>query len=870
MESLSLRSSYSTTSFVARKGFGSQGQPVKVISNHFPLRAIPTGNVIHYNLIFDPEPKSKKMGKILWESLQKEVKTPLNMAFDGLKNAFAPVAFPRGEKGIEFTVPPNPNAPEKRRKPRKYTVTFKPVGNINMAELSQFVAGRVKLSGNILMAIQIMDVVFRHIPLLKHMAVARSFFSPERVIDQLRGGLDLWGGVFQSVRPGIQQLYLNVDVAFTTFVRPMLLLDFILEVTRKRKEELRHSLPPAMLQMIERAVKGLVVRAQHRRDIQPIFRIARLTRTPCDETMFRQVKPGADPSTGKDVSVANYFKSQYNVNLQFPKLPCIVTDARGPNAKPVSIPLEVCMINPGQRFRGKLTDEQTSMIIRSAALKPQERQRKIKELATALLDLESNPVLAAFGVKTDTNFATLDARVIQGPKLETAGKKTTVPQFGTWQFRGVRYVNGSRLTSVGVINFAGGRGRHGMGDGEVRSAMSNFFRVCEQNGIMFNPTKNTKTEFPVISGNPNDPNMESFLSHVYNQVGNTFKFTPELIIVVMPGRNTELYSEVKRIADCVIGVPTQMVLAEKIKGANDMYWGNLALKVNVKGFGNEKAFQTDPTNFVLADKPAYFQRPFMIVGADVTHPAPFSNEPSIAGIVASTDPHGARYISSTRIQSSRQEDIADLKGMMVGLLTRFKEKTKTLPERVIFYRDGVSEGQFEIVRDQEIKAMQEAFKEMNMTAKLTFVVVQKRHHTRFFSVRQDDTDRSGNLKAGLVVDRAVVHPTDFDFYLQSQAGLQGTCSPSHYQVLHDDYGFSPDELQSLTFHLTYLYARCTRSVKVVPPAYYAHLLVFRARYRLRAPPEGSTISGRSGGSASSANFDLDPIKPNMTNSMYYM
>jgi eukaryotic translation initiation factor 2C len=36
-----------------------------------------------------------------------------------------------------------------------------------------------------------------------------------------------------------------------------------------------------------------------------------------------------------------------------------------------------------------------------------------------------------------------------------------------------------------------------------------------------------------------------------------------------------------------------------------------------------------------------------------------------------------------------------------------------------------------------------------------------------------DADRSGNCKAGTVVDRDVAHPTEFDFYLQAHGGLLG-------------------------------------------------------------------------------------------------
>lgn len=50
---------------------------------------------------------------------------------------------------------------------------------------------------------------------------------------------------------------------------------------------------------------------------------------------------------------------------------------------------------------------------------------------------------------------------------------------------------------------------------------------------------------------------------------------------------------------------------------------------------------------------------------------------------------------------------------------------------------------------------------------------------RFFPTKQEDADRTGNLKPGTVVDEKVTHPFAFDFYLQAHAGLQGTARPTH-------------------------------------------------------------------------------------------
>ena len=53
--------------------------------------------------------------------------------------------------------------------------------------------------------------------------------------------------------------------------------------------------------------------------------------------------------------------------------------------------------------------------------------------------------------------------------------------------------------------------------------------------------------------------------------------------------------------------------------------------------------------------------------------------------------------------------------------------------------------------------------------------------------------------AGTVVDKGVVHPTEYDFYLNAHASIQGTSRPVHYHVLLDQNKLGPDQLHSLTY-----------------------------------------------------------------------
>mgnify|MGYP001584011324 CR=1 FL=1 len=103
-----------------------------------------------------------------------------------------------------------------------------------------------------------------------------------------------------------------------------------------------------------------------------------------------------------------------------------------------------------------------------------------------------------------------------------------------------------------------------------------------------------------------------------------------------------------------------------------------------------------------------------VFGADVTHPSPGSMAPSISSLVGSMDSKCTLYGTAIRVQScaslssalrpasrtdfsvftARIEIIAHLDEMMTQLIKQFEAKLKTRPQRLIVFRDGVSEGQF--------------------------------------------------------------------------------------------------------------------------------------------------------------------------------
>lgn len=63
-------------------------------------------------------------------------------------------------------------------------------------------------------------------------------------------------------------------------------------------------------------------------------------------------------------------------------------------------------------------------------------------------------------------------------------------------------------------------------------------------------------------------------------------------------------------------------------------------------------------------------------------------------VVGSMDAHPSRYCATVRVQQHRQDIIQDLANMVRELLIQFYKSTRFKPTRIIYYRDGISEGQF--------------------------------------------------------------------------------------------------------------------------------------------------------------------------------
>ena len=184
-----------------------------------------------------------------------------------------------------------------------------------------------------------------------------------------------------------------------------------------------------------------------------------------------------------------------------------------------------------------------------------------------------------------------------------------------------------------------------------------------------------------------DEANEAKIKFVLEQIA---KLNIILLLVILPGKGAITYNRVKFLADVRIGIHTVCALNEKVqkeveKGPGGMqYFANLTLKFNLKNGGANQLLPPDRLGF-LKDGDT------MIVGIDVTHPAPGNmlGTPSVAAVVSSVDSQYAQWPGSIRCQEPKKEMVSALQEMMEERLEYWiKQNRNNCPRKILIYRDG--------------------------------------------------------------------------------------------------------------------------------------------------------------------------------------
>ena len=271
----------------------------------------------------------------------------------------------------------------------------------------------------------------REWPSQQYTQIKKSFFQRGEQRFDLGGGIEAFKGVFASLRPVLddkfqKSLSVNVDVANGTFWRAQ-------ELTRAVGQVFNCG-PPQFSQRFKEAKKDWRNSAL-KKDLRRFKRVgvtATHTDTPTQWTIDEFVDKDATEATFPDpdnrsrqISVAAYFKQKYNINCM-PNIP-VVKMTKKIRKGPVYMPMDVLKIDPNQRYNTKLSDTQTSQMIRFAVTLPKERWTAVQN-GVRLLNWANDPYLRHYGLQVNPNAAKVKARILPSPVVHfgVGSKEATI------------------------------------------------------------------------------------------------------------------------------------------------------------------------------------------------------------------------------------------------------------------------------------------------------------------------------------------------------------------------------------------------------------------------------------------------------------
>jgi len=367
----------------------------------------------------------------------------------------------------------------------------------------------------------------REEPSRKYTQIKKSFFQRGEQRFDLGGGVEAFKGVFASLRPVLndkfeKSLSVNVDVANGTFWRTQDVLRAATQVFNcteaqfsARWVEAKRDWRRSQLKKDLARFKRIGVTAMHDKSNPSQWTIDAITDLDVTEATFIQ--------DGQTVSVFAYFRSKYGITCK-PKLPVVKMTKKIRNG-PVYIPIEFLVIDANQRYNTKLSDTQTSQMIRFAVTLPAQRMQAVQH-GVRLLDWANDRYLVHYGIKISPTPAKVKARILPSPTVHFgAGSRDPTVKVqdltqGRWRLDGRKFAmpNEKSVLAWGVCVI---QGRGAPPQPAVKAFVDNLVKIYEGHGGKIAPhPKNGKTPW-MGPGNLSDGG--ELVQKAYNNTGNYYQ-----------------------------------------------------------------------------------------------------------------------------------------------------------------------------------------------------------------------------------------------------------------------------------------------------------------------------------------------------------
>lgn len=657
--------------------------------------------------------------------------------------------------------------------------------------------GEIKVTD--IQMLQVLNLILRRsMEGLNLQLVSRNFFDPIARISVPNHRLEIWPGYTTSIRQHEHDILLCAEVTHK-IMRTDTLFQILLKCAQESGD---------FHNTFKKEVIGMVVLTDYN---NKTYRI--------DDVDFNQSPLSTFKTKDGERNYMEYYKMRYNLTIRDKKQPLLVSRPTEKNIR--SGQNEFIMLIPELSRATGLNDHMKNnrMLMRSIAdhtrLAPEPRIQRLLAFHKRLDGAKaSREILDTWNLMLQPKLCEVFGRILPTENICFGNnRKYKCEKNADWtkEFRSNSMFVQKELKRWYVI------------------VPQRFSRDCMEFIRMIRQTANSmrmNIAEPRVMEMPDDRNP-SYASAIETACNSD----PQMLAIIVANDNAERYSCIKK--KCIIdrGIPSQVLNLRTITPKQGKPGGGGGLM----SVATKVAIQI---NAKLLGAPWMIEIPMaglMTVGFDVCHSARDSLK-SYGALVATMDlRQSTSYFSAVTEHLKGQELSNDIVLNMNKALKKYRETHGALPERILFFRDGVGDGQLQQVVDNEITSLKIKLDQIYESAgiergcRLAFIVVSKRINTRFFMNGQ-------NPPPGLVVDDVVTLPERYDFFLVSQSVRQGTVSPTSYNIIHDTMGFDANKLQILAYKMTHMYYNWSGTCRVPAVCQYAHKLAFMvAQYLHRAP-----------------------------------
>ncbi|KAM4037637.1 piwi-like protein 2 [Anomaloglossus baeobatrachus] len=636
-------------------------------------------------------------------------------------------------------------------------------------------------------------VIRRVMKILDMKLVGRNFYDPTSATVLQQHRLQVWPGYAASIRRTDGGLFLLADITHK-IIRNDSVLDIMHFLYQQNRDGFQD-------EVTKQLVGSIVITRYNNRT----YRIDDIEWNKSPNDVFTM-------SDGTNISFVDYYSKNYGITVKEVDQPLLVHRPKERKDARTKMPGMVLLLPELSYMTGipdKMRKDFRAMkeLTNQIHLSPKQHYVSLLKLVKRIQNNEDSQVeLQRWGLQIDSDIHLTTGRILPMEKINLRNYSFPPGEDLNWTREVTREAS---ISAVALEYWAVIYPKRAFTPMKELSGM--LEKIAGPIGMRVNPPNTIELR---------DDRVETYARTIRSLVEGEAKV--QLIVCIISGTRDDLYGAIKKLCCVQTPVPSQVVNSRTISNPAKLrsIAQKILLQINCKLGGELWGVDIPLKNL-------------MVIGIDVYHD-PTRGLRSVTGFVASMNNCLTRWYSRVVFQLPQQEIMDGLKLCLVGALQKFHEVNHILPEKIVVYRDGVSDGQLSMVQNYEIPQLQTCFSTFeNYSPRMVVFVVQKRISTNMYC------SNSGEFitpAPGTVLDHTVTSREWVDFFLLSHHVRQGCGIPTHYVCVMNTPNLSPDHLQRLTFKLCHMYWNWPGTIRVPAPCKYAHKLAFLSGQFLHHEP----------------------------------